>query len=159
LSIPIDVEGPVEAEVLVVVERDGGPWLTGPCGPAPWRIEGAGADPTAVVARLAADALDDVLLVHSTSWRWVDGTVVLTYLVVVGSTDLDVAPIRHVALARSDASAAPTTIASNQVLEHALRHLAWLAKEDDVVRDVLSQSWHAILEGYVPEPFQHLEGT
>jgi len=42
------------------------------------------------------------------------------------------------------------------VLEHALRHLAWLAEDDDVVRHELSGEWRAALAGYVPEPFRSL---
>jgi hypothetical protein len=52
--------------------------------------------------------------------------------------------------------AAPTKIATSQVIEHGLRHLAWLAKEDPVVGSVLSEEWKQVLAGYVPEPFQHI---
>jgi len=45
---------------------------------------------------------------------------------------------------------------AQQVLEHGLRHLSWLAREDPVVQEVLSEEWKAVLAGYVPEPFQHL---
>jgi hypothetical protein len=42
------------------------------------------------------------------------------------------------------------------VVEHALRHVAWLAQDDDAVKAALSPSWLAALAGYVPEPFRHL---
>jgi hypothetical protein len=42
------------------------------------------------------------------------------------------------------------------VLEHALRHLAWLAIDDRVVHSTLSEQWQELLKGYVPEPFRHL---
>jgi hypothetical protein len=51
---------------------------------------------------------------------------------------------------------APTRIAHEQVLEHGLRHLAWLAREDEVVRGTLSDDWRRLLETYVPEPFRNL---
>lgn len=43
-----------------------------------------------------------------------------------------------------------------QVVEHGLRHLAWLVKDDPVVAHELSESWKAVLAGYTPDPFRHL---
>jgi hypothetical protein len=40
------------------------------------------------------------------------------------------------------------------VVEHALRHLAWLAAEDEAVRASLDASWVGRLAGYRPEPFR-----
>lgn len=65
-------------------------------------------------------------------------------------------PIGRAELARSGATSAPAAIASAQVLEHGLRHLAWLANEDEVVKRTLSDEWKRVLAGYVPEPFRHL---
>jgi hypothetical protein len=59
-------------------------------------------------------------------------------------------------LARSQATAAPREIAHGQVLEHALRHLAWLDADDPVVAAELDPRWAAILAGYTPEPFRLL---
>jgi hypothetical protein len=59
-------------------------------------------------------------------------------------------------LARSEATVAPSAIGHSQVLEHAIRHLAWLANDDRTVRTRLSARWHAALEAYVPEPFRNL---
>ena len=42
------------------------------------------------------------------------------------------------------------------MLEHGLRHLAWLVVDDTVVREELSDGWPAALESYVPEPFRAL---
>ena len=47
-------------------------------------------------------------------------------------------------------------VASDQVVEHALRHLAWLAEDDPVVRRELSDEWREALHAYVPEPFRNL---
>ena len=40
-----------------------------------------------------------------------------------------------------------------QVLEHALRHLAWLIEDDPAIAAALP-GWSAMLEGYGPEPFR-----
>ena len=65
-------------------------------------------------------------------------------------------PIQRSELARSEAISAPATIAHAQVLEHGLRHLAWLAEDDKVVAGRLSPEWRAALADYVPEPFRSL---
>lgn len=65
-------------------------------------------------------------------------------------------PISRIELARSGATSAAKTIASAQVLEHGLRHLAWLSKEDQAVIDALSDEWKRALDDYVPEPFRNL---
>lgn len=83
---------------------------------------------------------------------------ILTFvLVLADSGSMAAAPIIRADLARSQATAAPDSIVHHQVLEHAIRHLAWLAAEDQVVGATLDASWHAILSTYVPEPFQQLE--
>jgi hypothetical protein len=65
-------------------------------------------------------------------------------------------PIHRAELARSEAASAPTTVADAQVLEHGLRHLAWLAEDDEVVAGRLSPAWRKALADYVPEPFRSL---
>lgn len=156
----IDVEGPVRLEVFVVWLRDGAIELTGPCGAAPWYIETtADQHPVAVVRRLATDALGEPQLVHSTSWRQGEDGVILSFFVVIGPGAvgaMESAPVARADLARSAPTDAPAEIAANQVLEHAIRHLAWLAVEDDVVRGCLTEEWHAALRRYVPEPFRNL---
>ena len=138
----------------------GVPEMAGPCGPQPWYIEvGDDEDPVEVVGRLAANLLGPPLLVHSTSWRRARGSVILTFIVVIGDAqapELAGVPIGRAELARAGAVAAPTKIEATQVIEHGLRHLAWLAKDDPVVQTVLSAEWKAVLSGYFPEPFQHL---
>jgi hypothetical protein len=42
------------------------------------------------------------------------------------------------------------------VIEHGLRHLAWLVQDDPAVAQALPAPWHDLLGGYVPEPFRHL---
>lgn len=134
--------------------------LAGPCGPDPWFIEvGADDDPVEVVTRLSRNLMGDPLLVHSTSWRRARGAVVLSFVVVNAddqAPQLVGLPIARTELARSGPTSAATDIAATQVLEHGLRHLAWLAKEDETVGSTLSDEWKELLTTYVPEPFRHL---
>ncbi len=154
------VEGPVQAEVFVLRLRSSVPELAGPCGPEPWYIEvGSDEDPVEVVKRLSTNLLGPPLLVHSTSWRRARGSVILTFVVVIGDEQGPQYPglaIGRAELARSAATDAPRSIAATQVIEHGLRHLSWLARDDDVVKAVLSDDWKNVLAGYLPEPFQHL---
>jgi hypothetical protein len=153
-----DVEGPVQAEVFVVWLNGEHLELTGPCGAAPWYIElGATDHPVDVVDRIVRKALGSPRLVHSTSWRRDRESIILSFVVVVDSAgEMESMPIGRAELARSSATAAPADIASAQVVEHGLRHMAWLAKEDPVVSSELSESWKRVLNGYVPEPFRNL---
>ena len=162
MALPIDVEGPIRTEVFAVALDGESVILTGPCGPAPWHIEVHGEEhPLETTRRIVANALSGVLLVHSTSWRWDVGTTTLTFLAVIPDDaigSMEAESIGRADLARSAAAEAPTSIAYRQVLEHALRHLAWLAKEVDVVEATLSPGWHERLASYVPEPFPQLHG-
>ena len=140
--------------------NDGVPELAGPCGPEPWYLEvGPDEDPVEVVSRLSANLLGPPLLAHSTSWRRARGGVILSFIVVIAddqAPDFGGVPIGRAELARNSATEAARSIAAAQVIEHGLRHLSWLAKEDQVVKGVLSDEWKRLLEGYVPEPFQHV---
>ncbi len=60
-------------------------------------------------------------------------------------------------LARGDATAPPSGIDIGQVLEHALRHVAWLRQDDPVIAELLGD-WSDALADYVPEPFRALGG-
>jgi hypothetical protein len=140
--------------------KAGQPELAGPCGPDPWFIEVAEEDdPMEVVARFSRNLMGPPLLVHSTSWRRARGAVVLSFVVINSegqAPELVGLPIARAELARTTATSAPGAVAFGQVIEHGLRHLAWLAKEDPVVRATLNDEWHRVLAGYVPEPFRHL---
>jgi len=154
----IDVEGPVQAEVFVVWLNADHLELTGPCGAAPWMIElGEVEHPVAIVDRMVRDVVGPPILVHSTSWRRDRAAVVLSFVVVIDEKlvgRMASAPIGRSDLARSDATAAPAVIRHEQVIEHGLRHLAWLAADDPVVSSELSSGWRSVLAGYVPEPFR-----
>jgi len=146
--------------VFVVRMRDGTLELTGPCGPDAWYIESHEVDdPMEIVRRLSTNLLGPPLLVHSTSWRRGFGGVLLTFLVVIGeeqALELEGVPVPRMDLARNSATEAAKKISTHQVVEHALRHMAWLAQDDAAVRAALSPAWLAVLAGYVPEPFRHL---
>ncbi|MDH5242641.1 MAG: hypothetical protein OEX05_01755 [Chloroflexota bacterium] len=155
-----DVGSPVQAEIFVIWRGGDHLELTGPCGAAPWIVELGEADhPVEVVDRIVRDVVGEPRLVHSTSWRRDRGAVLLSFVVVIDDTlvgSMPSEPIGRVALARSEATAAPRDIAHAQVVEHGLRHLAWLVQDDLVVRAELDPAWQAILAEYVPEPFRGL---
>lgn len=155
-----DVEGPVRAEVFVVFMAGDHLELTGPCGADPWILElGEDEHPVEVVDRIVRDVVGEPLLVHSTSWRRDGGSVILSFVVVIDPLlvgDMPTAPIERAELARSEATAAPRAIGHVQVVEHGLRHMAWLVQDDPVVARELSGPWRDILAGYVPEPFRNL---
>lgn len=155
-----DVEGPVQAEVFVLWLDGDSPALTGPCGAQPWYIEvGLDEDPLEVVAETVRRVIGEPTVAHSTSWRRDRDAVVLSFVVVIApalAAGMDSVLVARAELARSTATAAPSGIATAQVVEHGLRHLAWLVREDPVVAERLVGGWPAALSGYVPEPFQHL---
>ena len=155
-----DVGSPVQAEIFTVWRSADHLELTGPCGAAPWIVElGAAEHPVEVVDRIVRDVVGEPLLVHSTSWRRDRDAVILSFVVVIDSRlvgQMPSVPIGHVALARSEATAAPRAITVDAVVEHGLRHLAWLTTDDPVVAATLDDPWKALLAGYVPEPFRTL---
>ena len=51
--------------------------------------------------------------------------------------------------------AAPQAIGVEAVLEHALRHLSWLVRDDPAVMAALS-GWKGVLAEFQPEPFRAL---
>lgn len=155
-----DVEGPVQAEVFVLWLNQGRIELTGPCGAAPWYLElGDAEHPVEVVDRIVRANLGAPVLLHSTSWRRERGAVILSFVVVIRADQLgtmESQPVQRADLARSSATAAPASIGQSQVVEHGLRHLAWLVRDDPVVREELVEPWPELLAEYTPEPFRNL---
>jgi hypothetical protein len=155
-----DVEGPVRAEIFMIWLNDDHLELTGPDGAKAWLVELHDTEhPVDVVERIVAGLVGAPTLVHSTSWRRDASAVILSFVVVIDpeqAAGFESAPIDRAELARSSATHAPDSIAAPQVLEHALRHLAWLAQDDEVVARTLSPEWHATLRDRVPEPFRNL---
>jgi hypothetical protein len=155
-----DVEGPVQAEVFILYLAGGRIRLTGPCGPAPWYIElGEDDDPVETVDRLTRSNIGEPIVVHSTSWRRSREAVILSFVVVIDAKlvgEMDSVDVTRSELARSGPAAAPSSIDYTQVLEHGLRHLAWLLNDDSVVRGELPADWVKAVADYVPEPFRNL---
>jgi hypothetical protein len=161
-SIPgFDVEGPVQAEVFVLLRDTNNRLnLTGPCGAAPWYLEvAADEDPTAVVAAAIRRVIGEPVVVHSTSWRRDRGSVVLSFVAVIDQGLLGqmiTTPVVRTELARGGADTAPLKIATPSVIEHGIRHLAWLVMDDPVVAERLDGGWRIALSTYVAEPFRQL---
>jgi hypothetical protein len=155
-----DVEGPVRAEVFMVWLNGDRLELTGPDGATPWILQLADAEhPMEAVERIVTGLVGPPLLVHSTSWRRDGPAVILSFVIVIGPEQVSgmaSAPIHRAELARSEATRAPASIGHAQVLEHGLRHMAWLAQDDEVVAARLTGEWRQALAAYVPEPFRSL---
>lgn len=156
----LDIAGPIQAEVFLVWLNDDRLELTGPCGAAPWLIElGETPHPMEAVARIVGEIVGLPRLLHSTSWRRDREAVILSFVAIIDPelvAGMETAPIDRAELARSSATEAPAIIVPQQVVEHGLRHLAWLAVDDPVVAATLPPSWLVALAGYVPEPFRSL---
>lgn len=101
------------------------------------------------------------VVVHSTSWRHEDGRVILTYVAVVEDPpklpedSLVKLRVARAELARGGATTAPKLIGVDAVLEHALRHLSWLVRDDPAVTQALG-AWTGVLAQFQPEPFRAL---
>lgn len=155
-----DVEGPVRAEIFLVWLNGVQPELTGPDGAVPWVVQLEEVEhPVEVVDRIVTGLVGPPIVVHSTSWRRDASAVILSFVVVIAPEqvgEMASAPIDRSELARSSAGRAPERIGHAQVLEHGLRHLAWLVQDDPVVAGRLSEGWREALAAYVPEPFRSL---
>ena len=155
-----DVDSPVQAEVFVIWLDGDRIQLTGPDGPQPWILQlGVTEHPVEVVDRIVRDVVGTPILVHSTSWRRDRGAVILSFVAVIPEElvgTMASRPVERAELARSAATAAPHDIATSAVVEHGLRHLAWLVTDDPVVAAELPPAWHPVLADYVPEPFRAL---
>jgi hypothetical protein len=112
-----------------------------------------------LVRRLSSDLFGAPTLVHSTSWRRNRGTVLLSFIVVIRdeqAPQYEAVPIARAVLARGTATEAPSAVRAEEVIEHGLRHLSWLAMDDAAVNAALTPAWRRLLAGYVAEPFRHL---
>ncbi len=97
-------------------------------------------------------------MVHSTSWRVVRRQIVLTFLVVIDAPSrlpdaFEVELVTRVELARGHATGPPRQVHLSQIVEHGLRHLAWLVHEDQAIHEALL-GWSNALAAYAPEPFR-----
>ena len=122
---------------------------------APWDPD---LDPHEVIVDAVAALELAPIMVHSTSWRVVRDLIVLTFLVVVERPERvpDACEVRLVAraeLARGRATGPPPQVRLSQVVEHGLRHLAWLLRGDEAIHQALAD-WSRALSEYEPEPFR-----
>lgn len=97
-------------------------------------------------------------MVHSTSWRVVQRQILLTFIVVVEPPTqvpdtFEVELVTRAELARGRATGPPPHVRLSQVVEHGLRHLAWLVREDEAIHRALAD-WSLALSVYEPEPFR-----
>jgi hypothetical protein len=153
----------VRIEVWPISADSVGLWLIS--GNDAWR-SGAitqDSDPHAAAEELLrhGDALADVKLLHSTSWRAEDSSIVLSYVAVVGCSEFarskwpDAEPIDVAVLA---AVGKPFPVAADQaplpryidVLLHGLRHLKFLLRTDSSARAALCEMWRDHLAVFTP---------
>jgi hypothetical protein len=97
-------------------------------------------------------------MVHSTSWRVVGQWILLTFLVAVEPPAripdaCEAELVTRVELARGQAIGPAPKVHLSQVVEHGLRHLAWLVREDEAINQALA-GWTRTLSVYTPEPFR-----
>jgi len=148
-------------EILAVRLEEGAIHLLRPSRTASWKVDSAAGRSAGelVGSALAAVGLRSAV-VHSTSWRQESGRLVLTYLAVLAESASapgfeDVA-VARTDLARGGTHGAPAAIDVTQVVEHGLRHLSWLSRDDPVIGPALGREWLAKVAEYQPEPFRAL---
>ena len=113
----------------------------------------------------------DASIVHSTSWRYCHRTerIILTYLVVLpqrawrccrAASDRFVAQrLGKVEQVHGDNLPPPGRIEMNNILAHALDHLALLNCYDESINAVLESGWLELLEARLPKPAGYVAQT
>ena len=146
-------------EILPVYLNEGNIFFQHPHGARSWQVDFETATHPGDVAGAALDQLNaSPTSVHSTSWRVQEAGLVLTYVAVlpepIDSThQFQALEVQTRDLARGTATDAPPMIDVAEVVEHALRHLSWLVRDDEPIRDALGTEWQSALALYQPEPF------
>lgn len=132
----------VSVETLMLRVDAGGRWSYRTASAIP--LPGESPDETA--RRLGGiSAADPATVVHSTSWRYEPGTVVLTYAICpdpepwLPATE---APVLEIARGPAPAAPSPAGFSLVNVVAHAVRHLAFLMAEDPVVARALARHPH-----------------
>lgn len=115
-------------------------------------------DPSESIVDAVADLGLAPGMVHSTSWRVARRQIVLTFLVVIDPPArlpdaYDVELVTRAELARGHATGSPLEVHLSQIVEHGLRHLAWLVREDEAINAALPE-WAQALADYQGEPFR-----
>jgi len=156
-----DDAGAPAFEILPVRLEEGVLHLLRPAGSASWLVDSTpGRSAGELVGAALAAAGLRAAVVHSTSWRQHAGRLVLTYLAVVSepasAEGFEDGAIGRTELARGGTHGPPAVIDVAQVVEHAMRHLSWLSRDDPVIGPALSREWLAKVAEYHPEPFRSL---
>jgi hypothetical protein len=150
---------PSSLEAVVLYLDDDGIRHVSPLGQstvrAPWDPD---LDPHESIVDVVAGLGLTPFMVHSTSWRVVGQRILLTFLVAVElpagvPPGCDVELVTRAELARGRATGPPPEVHLSQIVEHGLRHLAWLLREDEAIHQALG-GWVVALRGYEPEPFR-----
>jgi hypothetical protein len=115
-------------------------------------------DPHEAIVDAVAELGLQPFMIHSTSWRVERKLIVLTFLVAVERPEripnaYGVELVARAELARGYATGPPPHVHLSQVVEHGLRHLAWLVREDRAIHRALAD-WSRALSEYEPEPFR-----
>jgi hypothetical protein len=152
------VDGPWLEAVVLYLDSDGIRHLV-PRGDETVRAQwDPDLDPNEVIVDAVADLGLRPFMVHSTSWRVVDQWILLTFLVAVEPPArvpdaCEAELVTRVELARGQAIGPAPKVHLSQVVEHGLRHLAWLVREDEAINQALA-GWTRTLSVYTPEPFR-----
>ena len=159
MRLDLTVKPHVLAEILPPRQRAGGIWLLRPCGAESWLVDTCQAPIGDVVVSAVEQHGLECVAVHSTSWRRTREGVLLTYVAVLlggtpDPTQFEWARVSRAELARGDARHPSSSIIVDQVVEHGLRHLNWLAGSETTISRVLGPVWRRSLSAYQPEPFQ-----
>lgn len=115
-------------------------------------------DPHEVIVDAVAELGLSPVMVHSTSWRVARQLLLLTFIVVVEPPahvpdTFETELVARAELARGRATGPPPQVHLAQVVEHGLRHLAWLVRGDEAIHHAL-RDWVQVLSEYEPEPFR-----
>jgi hypothetical protein len=144
--------------VVLYLDDDGIKYLSPQGRQTVWAAWDSDLDPHEAIVDAVAELGLAPIMVHSTSWRVVRHLVLLTFLVVVEPPGhvpdtYEVEPVTRADLARGGAVGPPPHVHLFQVVEHGLRHLAWLVMEDETIHATLAD-WSRALSEYEPEPFR-----
>ncbi len=110
--------------------------------------------PDVLARRLAGSGQIDVL--HSTSWRFAAGRIVLTYVALPDPDPREAVPLApntDVATGEDPLSPSPVTVELDAVAAHACRHLAFLRHTDPVIAAAASRKpglW-ALISAFQPD--------
>lgn len=154
----MSVKTEVMSEILPVREHSGRIWLLRPRGSESWLAPVREMRVDEVVVSALEPHQFRCAIVHSTSWRQTPVGVLLTHMAAL----LDPIPmpaafewscVDRTQLARVHARHPSSSISVDQVIEHGLRHLNWLAERDTEICRSLGPGWRQALTAYQSEPF------